>query len=65
MLVVDEGGTLSLLRESGWPADGPPMRTPGRAHPLSRAVSSGEPIWNAGEAAEGRSGATRCRPRCR
>lgn len=38
---------------------------PGRAHPLSRAVSSGEPIWNAGEAAEGRSGATRCRPRCR
>lgn len=53
VLVVDEGGALSLLRETGWPADGPPMRTPGRAHPLSRAVSSGEPIWNAGGPADG------------
>ncbi|MEJ8281109.1 SpoIIE family protein phosphatase [Pseudonocardia spirodelae] len=49
VLVVDESGALTLLREAGWPEDGPPMRTPGRSHPLTRAVTGGEPIWDAGD----------------
>ncbi|MBP2371218.1 SpoIIE family protein phosphatase [Pseudonocardia parietis] len=52
VLVVGENGQLTLLREVGWPEDGPPMRTPGRSHPLRRAVIDGEPIWNAQDFSE-------------
>ncbi|BBF99438.1 PAS domain S-box-containing protein [Pseudonocardia autotrophica] len=47
LLVIDDNGVLTLLDEAGWPDDGPPMRTPSRSHPLSLAISGGEPIWNA------------------
>ncbi|MEU6700231.1 SpoIIE family protein phosphatase [Pseudonocardia sp. NPDC046786] len=52
LLVIDDNGVLALLGEAGWPDDGPPMRTPARNHPLSRAVSGGEPIWNAQDMSE-------------
>ncbi|WP_075299181.1 MULTISPECIES: SpoIIE family protein phosphatase [unclassified Pseudonocardia] len=54
VLLTDEHGTLTLLSEAGWPADGPPMHTPGRTHPLSRAVVGGEPVWNAQDLSETR-----------
>lgn len=52
VLVVDDNAQLTLFREAGWPEDGPPMRTPARSHPLSRAVTEGEPIWNAQDFSE-------------
>ncbi|MEQ3554627.1 SpoIIE family protein phosphatase [Pseudonocardia nematodicida] len=51
-MVVDDNGLLALLGEAGWPADGPPMRAPGRNHPLSRAVTGGEPIWHTTDLSE-------------
>lgn len=52
VLVIGDNGQLTLFREAGWPEDGPAMRTPARSHPLSRAVTEGEPIWNAQDFSE-------------
>ncbi|MFP5022673.1 SpoIIE family protein phosphatase [Pseudonocardia phyllosphaerae] len=49
LLVLDDNNILQLLGEAGWPEDGPAMTVPARSHPLRRAVSTGEPVWNAGE----------------
>ncbi|ANY06296.1 SpoIIE family protein phosphatase [Pseudonocardia sp. HH130630-07] len=47
LLVVGEQGTLTSLREAGWSPGGARFPAPDRNHPLVRAVTGGEPIWNA------------------
>ncbi|MDN5918148.1 MAG: SpoIIE family protein phosphatase [Pseudonocardia sp.] len=54
LLAVDDAGVLVPLASDGWPEEParPDTTAPGRGHPLSRAVATGEPLWNA-EAPQG------------
>ena len=48
LLAIGDNGVLGPIAADGWPADADAATGPlGRAHPLNRAVATGEPIWSA------------------
>ena len=46
LLSISDGGTLDPIAQDGWPSAGDAGPV-GRTHPLVRAVTTGEPVWNA------------------